>query len=188
MHGRRLLSITTVLTLFALLCGVSTTTAAARAGLTSVKPGALTVGPYLIQFKHSHKCVVVPNFSTTNVSLQQWTCVNQGNEQFYFDYVFTAEPYNRAFYRIRNAHSGKCVMVAGQSQQNGAAIMQYPCGAYPNQYFAVWRRDYVPDGWYWLEAYHSQKTVHVGGASQANGANLIQWTRCLCDQGLMKLI
>jgi hypothetical protein len=49
----------------------------------------LSPGPWFMRFQHSGKCIDNPNYSTANVALDQWTCVSQSNELWYFDYVFT---------------------------------------------------------------------------------------------------
>lgn len=187
MHGRRFFSITAIvallMTLFAVSAGADTPRSGPSPGVTNVKLSS--IGPFHIQFAHSGKCVDVPAFSTANIALKQYRCLNQSNQLFYFDYLHSVG--DRAYYRIRNANSQKCLNVESASQLNGASIIQYPCGAYPNSYFNMWRNASVTAGWYWLEAKHSAKEVAVGGASPADGAPLIQWARCYCSQEYVRL-
>ena len=188
MRGRRFFSIMAIVTLLVTLFAVSAGAATARSGpspgVTNVKVSA--IGPFHIQFAHSGKCVDVPAFSTANIALKQYTCRHQSNQLFYFDYLYT-NPSGHAYYRVRNANSQKCLNVQSASQLNGASIIQYPCGAYPNSYFTLWRTEDVPAGWYWMQAQHSAKIVAVGGASQADGAPLIQWAWCYCSQEYVRL-
>jgi hypothetical protein len=132
--------------------------------------------PVHMQFLDSGKCADVPAYSTAGgLWLDQWTCVAQSNELWNFDYVGVSG--GGPWYRIRSASSGLCMNVNRGSLSDGAAIIQYPCGAYGNEYFALRYNGNVPYPYYWLQAFESGRCVNVQGASKANGAKLIQY-RC----------
>jgi Ricin-type beta-trefoil lectin domain-like len=152
----------------------------------AVAPAAVAAGPYYVQFYHSGKCAEVPGAShSSGVRLDQWTCVPQSNVRWYFDYVgFTDGLY---WYRIRSANSGRCMNVNGGGTADGAAIIQYACGAYANEYFALWRTTSMPSGNYFVEAFHSGKVLNVAGASTANGGDLIQYSACYCTNEYVRL-
>jgi hypothetical protein len=139
-------------------------------------------GPYHLWFRHSSKCIAIPNNTTANVQLHQWSCFDTASELWYFDYAFT-DSNGLHFYLIRSARSGKCLNISGNSLQNGAAVVQYPCGNYANEYFAPVRdrAGNVPAGFFWMLAYSSDKVLNIAGASTANGGKLIQYTACYCN-------
>jgi hypothetical protein len=154
---------------------VSRTSASMAAGSGLESAALLAVGPYRLRFYHSLKCADNPNYSTANVWLDQWTCVSQTNEQWYFDFV----EYDRGYYwyEIRNRASGKCMNVEQASQLNSAHVIQYSCaGSYHNAQWALARTSTLPSGYYWLFPRHSDKCLNVAGGSTAVGAKLIQYT------------
>lgn len=145
------------------------------AGDPTLQAVTAAAGPFHIQFRHSGKCADVPAYSTASGKwLDQWTCVNQSNERWYLDPV---GPIGGVYwYRIRSASSGLCMNVNGASLSNRAAIIQYRCGAYTNEYFAFWRGGDVPTGYYLVQAFQSGRCLKVDGGSVANGAKLIQYS------------
>jgi hypothetical protein len=140
--------------------------------LSTVDPSV--VGSYHLQMWHSGKCIQDPGVSTANIQLDQYTCVNQSNVEWYLDPVSVG---SNQFWRIRNVASNKCMNVDGGSVNNGAPIIQYPCGAYDNEYFIIWSDENVAPGYYWIQAHSSGKVLNIAGASTANGGKLIQYTR-----------
>ena len=115
-----------------------------------------------------------PNYSIANVWLDQYRCVPQTNEEWYFDFVeFDGLDY---WYEIRNRASGKCMNVEQASQSNGAHVIQYSCaGSYWNAQWALARTSSLPAGYYWLFPRHSDKCLNVAGGSTLNNAKLIQY-------------
>jgi hypothetical protein len=152
---------------------------AAVAGVRSLTASP-QAGPYHMWFSHSAKCIAIPNNTTANVQLHQWSCFNTNSELWHLDYVFT-DANGFDFWRIRSAHSGKCLNISGDSLQNGAPVVQYPCGSYANEYFVFWADSNVPSGFWWVQAYSSGKVLNIAGNSRADGAKLIQYTRCYCS-------
>jgi uncharacterized protein (DUF1800 family) len=75
-------------------------------------------------------------------------------------------------YELIARHSGKCLDVYGESTDDAATIIQWPCHGGPNQ---RWRLDPTGDGYVRLFATHSGKALDVYGASTDDGAVLIQW-------------
>ncbi len=149
----------------------------AGVGIAAVsRPGAVpaippTSGyPNNMQFQHSGKCIDVPGAVTTNVQLTQYTCVYQTNEYWYLDPVNS----DGTVFRIRSGSSGKCMNVQGASSANSAAIIQYPCGAYGNEY---WEAASVGGDYYLVFSWaHPDKCLNIQGASKANGGKLIQYS------------
>jgi hypothetical protein len=78
-------------------------------------------------------------------------------------------------YRVRINSSGKCVNVSGNSQNDGAQVVQWPCSTSSSND----RFDLVSVGGdvYQIRPTHSGKCLNVSGGSTANGAGVIQW-RC----------
>ncbi|HEY0448523.1 RICIN domain-containing protein [Actinophytocola sp.] len=163
----------------AVLAGSPAGASAGGSEVTALRAAQVAAGPYFLQFNHSGRCLDNPGPTTANVQLDQWNCLAQTNEYWYLDYVFT-DAGGFDFFRVRNAYSGKCVNVAGGSSANSAAIIQYPCGSYNNEYFVFWSDGSVPSGYFWVQAYHSGKVLNIQGGSTANGAKAIQYTRCYC--------
>ena len=69
-------------------------------------------------------------------------------------------------------HSGQCLDVTGASQDNGAAVIQWPCHGGSNQQWSLYN---AGDGYYLVTVNHSGQCLDVTGASQDNGAAVIQW-------------
>lgn len=137
---------------------------------SSVSPD-LAYGPSWIEFESSNKCADDPGYSTGNVRIDQWTCVNQTNEYWYLDYTGGDGP------RVYNGYSHKCLNVSGASKSNGAFIIQYPCSNTLNMEWNV--LDVLRNGvvvGYELQSLNSGKCVNVAGNSMSNGADLIQYT------------
>jgi len=154
--------------------------------VVSLAPAAVAAGPYYMRFNHSSKCAQVPNASrVSGVSLTQYTCLAQSNVWWYFDYQFYFD--SVYWYRIRNANSNLCMNVAGGSQANGARIIQYGCGNFANEYFALWQATSMPSSHYFVEAYHSFKVLNIASGSLANGGQLIQYTACYCANEYVRL-
>jgi hypothetical protein len=106
------------------------TLSALLAGVNVPSVGAVTKGPYFIKFAFTGKCFDVPNYSTANgTAIDEWTCVNQTNEQWYLDYVSSTT------FRVRNRASGKCLNFSGASKALGTRIVQWTCGSYTNETF-----------------------------------------------------
>jgi hypothetical protein len=77
-------------------------------------------------------------------------------------------------YQINPRHNfGKCVDVAGSSQNNSAAVIQFSCTSNPNQRFRFSR---VSGNIYTIRAVHSGKCLDVAGSSQSNSAPVIQFS------------
>lgn len=75
-------------------------------------------------------------------------------------------------YEIVARHSGKCLDVAGASQDDVAALVQWSCNGADNQ---RWRLQPGPDGHYFLIATHSGKAIDVARASLDDVAEVIQY-------------
>ena len=77
-------------------------------------------------------------------------------------------------YRLRAAHSNKCLNVPGARTEDGWQLIQWTCtdGA-ANE---LWRFEPMGDGYYRIRAQHSNKCVNVPGGHTEDGWQLIQWT------------
>ncbi len=78
-------------------------------------------------------------------------------------------------YRVRINSSGKCVNVSGNSQNDGAQVIQFPCSSNGTND----RFDLVSVGGdvYQIRPTHSGKCLNISGNSTADGAAVIQF-RC----------
>ena len=140
------------------------------AGRTTMSTNLLKSGyPYNLQFAHSGRCIDIPGAVSTNVQLEQYTCVLQSNEYWYIDGAVGGP------FRIRSALTGKCMNVQGAHYVNGAAIIQYPCGAYNNELWNSLQIDANPDYLIYAE-YDTNMCLNIAGASTANGAKLQLYT------------
>lgn len=137
------------------------------------------IEPNLI-FNKSNKCIDVPNSSTGNVALIQYTCNAQSNQHWELD------PVTDLLARIRNVHSGKCMNVEHNSLRDNAHIIQYPCGNYDNEVFAFYAGGDVPAGYYLIVAYSSGKALNVYKDSVGNNATIRQYTACNCTNEFIR--
>ncbi len=93
-------------------------------------PGA--PASYTIASSAGH-CINVNGFSTAdNAAVIQYTCNNQGNEQFALHPVSSAAK----TYELMALNSGKCVAPAGDSTASGALLVQLPCSSAASR---VWK-------------------------------------------------
>ena len=75
------------------------------------------------------------------------------------------------WYTVVSKNSGKCLNVSGDSSAQSAPLIQYTCGAYPNEYFS-----FTPVmGGYEVTAQNSGLCLNVSGNSLADGAPIIQF-------------
>ncbi|GAA1598902.1 hypothetical protein GCM10009804_64310 [Kribbella hippodromi] len=79
------------------------------------------------------------------------------------------------YYQLKDANSGLCAGVAGNSTANGAAIVAWSCQQVTNQ---RWRLSYVrtENGvpFYKIVNWNSNKCIGFGGSGAA-GTTLVQW-------------
>jgi hypothetical protein len=117
-------------------------------------------------------CFEVPGSSTIiGTQLDQYECVNQTNEKWYFHNV------GGDLYQIRNGATNKCMSIANSATFDGAAVIQWDCAPRDHEYFRVLdsgRRQ--PSTYYLIQNDHSSKCLDVESASVASGAKLTQWT------------
>jgi Ricin-type beta-trefoil lectin domain-like len=128
-------------------------------------------GPSWIEFESSNKCADDPGYSTGNVRIDQWSCVNQTNEYWYLDFSGGSGPL------VVNGASGKCLNVSGASKSSGAFVIQYPCSNALNNQWTV--LDVLVNGQPIgdeLMNVNSGLCLNVAGNSKSNGADLIQYT------------
>ena len=86
--------------------------------------------------------------------------------------VSTASGQTSGFTPLIASHSGSCLDVSGESLDDGASIIQWPCHSGDNQ---QWRLEGVADGYSRIVARHSGKCLDVSGGSLDDGASIIQW-------------
>lgn len=137
-----------------------------------------TAGPYHLRFANSGRCLDDPDYTTVwGAWLDQWSCVNQTNEQWYFDYASDGSRF-----RIRGVSSGMCVTVGRVKQDPlGTLAVLFPCDPDRDQYFQLMYDPTTdtPPGVYWWFAPSSDTTLalNVMGGSTANGGQIILWPR-----------
>jgi Ricin-type beta-trefoil lectin domain-like len=169
----------------ALSAGIATPSGAAT---TSVRPripqltkpfvAASTIGPYIIRNYHSGRCLEDHGFSRAHIQIDQWDCVGspghrQSNELWYLDLDSTG-----VFFELRNAFSGQCMNIRGNSTANNAPIIQYTCGAFVNEVFFRFFDAHVPSGYRFIGTINGPtvKAFNISGAATGNGGKLIQWS------------
>jgi hypothetical protein len=168
-----------VLVLSLLVCSVNVglSTPASAAGPARGRTHArVSSGPFHLQFAHSGRCLDDPHYATANgTQLDQWDCVNQTNELWYFDYIDSSN------FRIRGASSGKCVNVAGNSFNNDTPVILWTCGDYLNENFVKTydsSTNTPPGAYWWYSATAATSMVlNISGAVTGNGGKLIMWGR-----------
>ncbi len=77
------------------------------------------------------------------------------------------------YYQLVARHSGKCLDVSGESQDDLAPVIQWDCHTGENQ---QWNLESTGDGYYRLTVRHSSKVLDVAGVSLDDGASVIQYT------------
>jgi hypothetical protein len=82
-------------------------------------------------------------------------------------------------YRLKAAHSGKCMDVVDRSLSDRARVQQWSCSTGTNQ---QWRLRDLGSGKHELVAVHSGKCMDVAGASTSNGAFIQQYSCASVDQ------
>lgn len=126
---------------------------------------------YWIKFYHSGKCADNTGFSIENGNLyQQWTCVQQSNQLWYFESVGGDK------FQIKNRFSGKCMHVVNYA--TGAAVYQNDCVGAAHaggMWFFSTLGGTTPRGWYVLVNWWGSQCLNVVNASRNNGAKLNTW-------------
>ena len=124
-------------------------------------------GIYLVEARHSGKCMTVAAGSLNNGgSVQQLSCSPTATEQqWQFAYI------GSGYYKIVNRNSGKLLNVNDISLADGANIHQWDDTNGAN---LQWQPVLQSDGAYQLVAKHSNKCADVYGGPTAEGAPLKQ--------------
>lgn len=97
---------------------------------------------YIFINKHSNQCINVRGYSTSNgAAIQQWPCnwATASANEIYYAYLFIGNMNGLSWYEWAGQQSNKCLNVSGNSQANGAKIIQWSClpnGA-SNEWFAL---------------------------------------------------
>ncbi|QBD77267.1 hypothetical protein EPA93_15210 [Ktedonosporobacter rubrisoli] len=73
---------------------------------------------------------------------------------------------------IFNRNSGKVIVVAGGSRDNGANICQWQYSGNDDQ---KWTLETTDGEYYTIKNRNSGKVIVVAGGSRDNGANICQW-------------
>ena len=122
---------------------------------------------YEIVSRGSQKCLdVYGAFTDDAVSVIQWTCHGNANQQW------KLEPVAGAF-RLVARHSGKVLDVYGALTDDVTPVIQFHKNGGTNQ---LWSIEPVADGYVRIIARHSGKALDVSGASLDDGAEVIQYT------------
>ena len=79
-----------------------------------------------------------------------------------------------AYYKVVAAHSGKVLDVEGDSESDGADVIQYHYKGSTQTGNQKWVFYPLGNGYYKILAQHSDKALTVAGGSVSNGANVIQ--------------
>ncbi|EEC46036.1 predicted protein [Phaeodactylum tricornutum CCAP 1055/1] len=120
-------------------------------------------------------CVNIASNSFENgAQATQWTCNENANQQFEFQFV------EGGLYRIVAFHSQKCLTVTQGSISEGENIVQEPCDDVPHQLWTVTGSGSGQE----LKASHSNKCLSIFESSMATGARLVQLE---CTEGPAQL-
>jgi hypothetical protein len=88
-------------------------------------------GYYWIKNQVSGKCLAVYGASTSeNVQIIQYACNYGDNEEWKTRFVHRTFPGGRDYYLLENRKSKMCISVAGDSNSNGAKLVQTLCAVY----------------------------------------------------------
>ncbi|NNN34416.1 ricin-type beta-trefoil lectin domain protein [Streptomyces sp. S3(2020)] len=121
----------------------------------------------------TNKCLAVPNSSSANgTGLIQWTCNDNGDQQWLMEKVPGG---NNDRYVIYAWPGSKCLAMPNSSTANGTQAIQWTCD--PTDSDQIW----IQDSWYRLRNLNSDKCLAVPNSSTANGTEVIQWT---CNDNL----
>ncbi len=124
-------------------------------------------GIYLVEARHSGKCMTVAEGTLNNGgNVQQLSCNPTATEQ-QWQFVYSGSGY----YKIVNRNSDKLLDVSGISTADGANLHQWDDLSGANQ---QWQPVLQSDGAYQLVAKHSNKCADVYGGPTAEGALLKQ--------------
>lgn len=79
------------------------------------------------------------------------------------------------YYQFKNLNSDRCMDVSGQSNSDGADVIQYSCSSSRNS--QIWQLLSVGEGdYYYLINYKSGKYLDVENCGTADNTNVRQWT------------
>jgi hypothetical protein len=125
---------------------------------------------YRVRSADTMSCATVLDNGTANdVALVEFGCQQpvEPNQQFTFHKV------GDCLFTLTALSSDLCWSVAGSSQNDGAALVQYMCIQYVNQQF---RLQATSDGHTRIVNVHSNKCVTVQGDLGSDGVPLVQYT------------
>lgn len=149
----------------------------ANGSVVGVEPVPSPPPPTYLENVGSGKCVTVADDRVTDgAKIDQWTCVNQRNQQF------TPLPVDEGYVQLAAVHSEKCLDVPNAASADGIALVQWSCNSGKNQ---QWKVESVGD----MDAVQivsrsSGKCMAVRGGSVTNGALIEQQT---CNQSAQQL-
>jgi hypothetical protein len=139
---------------------------------------AASYGPVQIKFRHSGKCLDNYRGSSADYNMiQQWQCVpGNGSQKWYFDWTNAG---GDGTANIRNADTGKCIGIAGDTPSNGMRVVQLPC----NQWYTVtrttWKGSRVhvgnPDYYLMGLVFYGNHCFDVPHGSRDNGVPIQVW-------------
>ncbi len=139
-----------------------------------------TYGHFNLRFGHSLQCLDIPPGQSTvsGAWLEQRPC--DGRTSQLWDLQVAS---NGIDFRIRSPLSGKCVNVDHADYGLGTHIIQWPCGAFSNEYFKqafdVNSGTVTPPGnLYWFVPSQSTgNALNVANGSGSSGAKVILWQK-----------
>jgi len=89
-----------------------------------------------------------------------------------------------SYYFVIPKHSDKCLGIAADSRENGAAVVQWDCVGADNQKWKFTDQS----GYYTVSPKHSDKCLGIAADSRENGAAVVQWDCVGADNQLWKLV
>jgi hypothetical protein len=126
--------------------------------------GPVVDGNYLLEARHSNKCVsVVRPANTSGAKVLQWSCHKGKNQRWNL-----ANQGSNA-YQIQSVFSNRCLAVSGSRVSSAG---QATCTKQKNQ---QWLVDRQPDGSFSLKSAATGQYLTVRNKSHDNGAKIRQW-------------
>ncbi|MFI0914233.1 RICIN domain-containing protein [Streptomyces abikoensis] len=125
-----------------------------------------------IQNKHSHQCLEVADWSTSNgAPVRQWPCHSGANQRWYI----RNSPEGSGRKIVVNANSGKCLDAPGGDIGNGSQLVQWDCNGGLNQTWWLPAGDGQDNIAFWAGASPNNQVMEINDFSTENGSRAQMW-------------
>ena len=165
---RRVMTVAVIAAVAAAVAG------AVPAGASVDKPSVESAGVmaptawYMIQFRHSHKCLTAPSYTIGDQLIQQNCNAAEPSQWWGLEWI----PDGSGYATFVNERTRYCINVLN-STANNAPVVQYPCiGATHEE----WKGSPLSSGGYHFKNRESGKCMVVQNARLDHNAPVIQYT------------